>query len=407
MSPPRTPPDVLIVGAGPAGSSLALFLARQGWHVLLVDRAEFPRDKTCGDGLTPRALSVLEHLGALEAVVAAGHRLNNIHLYAPDRSRVEAAIEPANGRPPYVAVLPRLALDDLLRQHAIRAGAEFRPQVNVTGVLRENGQVVGVTAEGPEGPVKVRARQTVLATGAAVGLLERAGLLERPALFGRAARAYYDGMAGIADAVEFHLESVPLPGYGWVFPTSATRANVGAGFFARWGRAWAPASPRQVYDTFIGNPLMAGRLAPAQIGGPVKSWPLRFDFPTARLAWPGLALVGEAAGLVNPLTGEGIDYALESAETAAEVLGPGLKQGQPAAALAQAYSRALRGRLLWPFRMICWLRDFYLHAPVLNRLARVARRDAEVRNTLMQVCLGNLDPGQGLALRVLAQLARG
>lgn len=400
-------PDVLIVGAGPAGSTLAYFLAQQGQHVLLVDKAGFPRDKTCGDGLTPRALSVLQHMGLLEAVTRAGHRLNAIHLYAPDGSLVEAPIEPSNGRLPYVTVLPRLAFDDLLRRHAVAAGAEFVARFTATDVLREGGRVAGVRAETPGGPVELRARQTVLATGATVGLLERAGLLDRPALFGRAARGYYEGVAGLADAIEFHLESVPLPGYGWVFPASSTKANVGAGFFARWGRSWSPGPPRQVYDTFVANPLMAGRLAPAELCAPVRSWPLRFDFPSARLAWPGLALVGEAAGLVNPLTGEGIDYALESAETAAEVLGSGLAQSQAMARLAETFSRALRGRLLGPFRLISWLRDFYMHAAVLNRIAQVARRDGEVRNTLVQVCLGNLSPGQGLSLRVLAQLARG
>ena len=397
--------DVLIVGAGPAGSALGYHLARQGLDVLLVDKAEFPRDKTCGDGLTPRALGALRTMGLLEQVAAVGCRINGIHLYAPNGLRVASPIPPWGDLPDYLLVVQRYLFDDLVRRHAVAAGVEFRPRVEAVEVLRSGDQVIGARARTPGGLVDLEARCTVLATGATAGLLERAGLLAGPPLYGRAARGYYEGLGEIGDHVEFHLESVPLPGYGWVFPLSPTTANVGAGYFPRRGQSARPTSPRQVLDEFLANRIMARRVASARVCGPIKGYPLRFDFPTARLAVPGLLVIGEAAGLVNPLTGEGIDYALESAETAAEDVAHALRHGLSAAQLAAAHTRAQRARFQRTFLTISRVRDFYFRPFLLNRAARAANKHDDFRRTLMQVCLGNVDPAQGLSPRMMLELA--
>lgn len=395
--------DVIIVGAGPAGSALAYFLAQQGVDVLLLDKTEFPRDKTCGDGLTPRALGVLRRLGLLNEVIRSGFRINGLHIYAPNGRRVSSPIRAWGDLPPFAAVLQRYRLDDLIRQHALGAGAEFRAPVTVTDVIRDGDHIVGVRVAAPGGSAELRARCIVIATGASIGLLERAQLLSSPVVFGRAARGYYDGMRGLSDYIEFHLESVPLPGYGWVFPTSPTAANVGAGYLTENGHT-PRNSPRQVFDEFVANPRLAERLEVAQADGPVKGYPLRFDFPTARVAFPGLLLVGEAAGLVNPLTGEGIDYALESAEVGAELLAHALRSGEAAAHTAQRYTRLLRDRFLRTFITIGRVRDFYFRPWLLNRAAGAAARHEDFRATLVHVCLGNVDPGQSLTPRMLWQL---
>ncbi len=397
--------DVVVVGAGPAGSALAYFLAAQGLDVLLLDKTAFPRDKTCGDGLTPRALGVLRHMRLLDKIVAAGFKINGLHIYAPNGRRVSSSIPPWGDLPQFALVLPRYQLDDLIRRHTVEAGAEFRPQADVTGVLREGDHVVGVRANTPEGPTEFRARYTVIATGASIGLVERARLLASPPLFGRAARTYYEGIGELSDYIEFHLESVPLPGYGWVFPTSPTAANVGAGYFARAGQPPLRTPPRQVFDEFVANPLMAARLREARVSGPVKGYPLRLDFPTARVAFPGLLLVGEAAGLVNPLTGEGIDYALESAEVGAEALTHALRHNVSPHVTAQKYARALHDRFLRTFTTITHVRDVYLRPWLLNRAARAAARHPDFRFTLVQVCLGNIDPAHSLSLKMLLQIA--
>ena len=399
--------DVIVVGAGPGGSATAHFLAKQGLDVLLIDKADFPRDKTCGDGLSPRALHVLRSMGLLDPLLAAGHRVNNVYLFAPNGRLVEARVPPFDGLPEFVLVIPRLKLDDLIRVRAVEAGAEFRGRVTATDVVQESGRVVGVRTANAEGPIELRARLTVIATGAAMALLERAELLTHPPAFGRAARTYFEGLHKTDDAVEFHFDSVPLPGYGWVFPTSATTANVGAGYFERAGRPALRNSPRQVFDQFVASPGIARMLEGARAIAPAKGYPLRFDFPTARTALPGLALVGEACGLVNPLTGEGIDYALESAEVAAEVLGRALRSGAAPEQTAQKYQQALRAPFLRMLVNISRVRDLYLRPWVLNRFAAAASRDEEFKLLLIHVALGNLDPIRALTPRTLLKVALG
>jgi geranylgeranyl reductase family protein len=399
--------DALIVGAGPAGSALAYFLASSGLDVLLVDKRAFPRDKTCGDGLSPRALRVLRTMGLLDELLKTGWRINNVLLVAPNGRPIHAPVPPCDGLPDFALVLPRLKLDDLIRARAVSAGAEFRSGVNGMDVLREGDQIVGVRADTANGPLELRARLTVLATGASVSLLERANLLAAPPAFGRAARAYYEDMRGLSDTVEFHFDSVPLPGYGWIFPVSPTCANLGAGYFVRAGKPPMRNSPRQVMDEFMASPSVAKMIDGARPASPPKGYPLRFDFPTARTAFPGLALVGEACGLVNPLTGEGIDYALESAEVAAEVLGEALRSGEAAGAAAQKYAQALRGRFLRTFENISRVRDLYLQGWVLNRFAAAANRDKDLKLLLIHIALGNVDPIRALTPRTLLKVALG
>jgi geranylgeranyl reductase family protein len=373
--------------------------------VLLIDKSRVPRDKTCGDGLTPRALAVLRTMGLLDKVEAAGCRINGIHIFAPNGTKVSEPIPARGDLPQFVVVLPRYQLDDLLRQQALAAGAAYGARLEALDVLRDGQQIVGVRARGPGGEQEVRARFTVMATGASTALLERAGLLSWEALFGRAARGYYHGIGALSDYIEFHLESVPLPGYGWVFPISATAANVGAGYFVGRGKPPLRNSPRQVLDDFLANPLMAGRVAAARVEGSIKGYPLRFDFPTARLAFAGLLLIGEAAGMVNPLTGEGIDYALESAEVAAEVLDEALSRNAAPAQVEGDFTGAMRSRFQRAFLTISRVRDFYFRPWLLNRAARAALRHADFRTTLVNVCLGNVEPGQGVSPKMLLQLA--
>jgi geranylgeranyl reductase family protein len=400
--------EVLVVGAGPAGSALAYLLAQAGRDVLLIDKAAFPRDKTCGDGLTPRALGALKHLNLLEQITATGRRIDGLHFYAPNGRRVASPIPAFGDLPRYLVVLPRMRLDHLILQHALSGGARYREKVEATNVLREGGRVVGITAQSASGPEEIRARYVVVATGAGVGLLERAQLLERPPQFGRAVRGYYEGVGQLTDAIEFHMHAVPLPGYAWIFPTSEAGANIGVGdFTGKEGQAGRP-SPRQALDNFMVSPVVAKRMAGAKLqGNSLKGYPLRFDFPTARLAFPGLMLIGEAAGLVNPLTGEGIDYALESAEAAAAGLLEALRQDRTDEQAAETHTRALRARFQRTFLTIVRVRDFYLRAWLLNRATSVANRHDDFCRTLVNVCLGNVDPVRGLTPKMMVQLAMG
>ncbi|MGC8782705.1 MAG: NAD(P)/FAD-dependent oxidoreductase, partial [Anaerolineae bacterium] len=177
--------EVVIVGAGPAGSTLAALLAGRGHDVLLLDRAVFPRDKTCGDGLTPRAVAALGRLGLLDDLRSNGYReIRGALLRAPDGGRWHMRFADFDlGLPAFGLVIPRRELDEHLRRHAVGRGARFRGGVDVArplyGEARTSGRrvVAGVEARTAGGTLVVQARLTVVATGAAIGLLRAFGVL--------------------------------------------------------------------------------------------------------------------------------------------------------------------------------------------------------------------------------------
>jgi geranylgeranyl reductase family protein len=396
--------DVAVVGAGPAGSAAAYFLARRGLDVLLLDKARFPRDKTCGDGVSPRALAVLDRMGLLPELLVRGVRSSVVRLFSPDGRSVEAEVPPHPGLADYTLVIPRFVLDDLIRQRAVAAGARFAGDVHVQGVRRD-GRAMEVIGQGGR---RYRARLAILATGASVSLLQAAGVLTRLPAMMVAARAYYENLRGLDGKITFHFDGVPLPGYGWVFPVSPTCANVGAGYFKaeRRGRV-LPASPRAALDRFLTVPHLREMLDGAEQAGPVKGFPLRVDFATAPTIGDGLLLVGEACGLVNPFTGEGIDYALESAEIAAAYVHEQLPRGDFSRRALKEYDRRLRQRFQRAFVYTSRIRDFYMTREwLLNRFLSLAVRRPELKVLLVDVALGNRDPADGVSLRTVYKILR-
>ncbi len=394
--------EIIVVGAGPAGSATAFFLAQAGHQVLLLDRADFPRDKTCGDGLSPRALRVLGLMGVLPAVEAAGMPIETLRLFSPNGDSVGAPILGPDNQPTQARVLPRFRLDDIIRCGALEGGARFRHGA-VSALLQEDGRFTGVTVNG----VNLRAQAVVVATGASSALLERAGLTRGAGDLGRAARAYFEGLQPLPREVEFHFDSVPLPGYGWIFPTSPTSANIGAGYFVKAGRAVPQASPQHAMREFLKNRHVVDVIGRHEPADNPKGYPLRTDFLTARLAAPGLYMVGEAAGLVNPLTGEGIDFALESGELAAELIDIDLRVGRTPVAAATIFARSVRAQFGALFTGIGRVRDLYFQPWVLNRFVRAAQKHDDLKLLLLQIALGNTDPRRALRPGPLLRLVLG
>ena len=328
---PSTPPpsptrrhDVCIVGAGPAGSTAAYLLTRQGYSVALVDRARFPRDKTCGDGITPRGARVLARIGALDRVAGQGYACRGVDVRGPglDGATVEFTMRFEDGRmrgkpsgPSDLIVLPRHALDDLLLNHALASGPTYFEATKVIGV--ESGETHARVVTDTD--LVIDATTVVLATGAESQLLRACGLLTEKPPLEHAARVYFDDVEGLSDRVVLFFDGVDLPGYGWIFPTSPTSANIGCGVFAQndvqAGRSAKPMPQAQRLEDLIAtHPLLVRMLKNATRSGPVRAYPLRTDFHRDFAGRDRLLVIGEAAGLVNPITGEGIDYALESAE---------------------------------------------------------------------------------------------
>ena len=389
--------DVVVVGAGPGGSATAWYLARQGLRVLLLDKAEFPRDKTCGDGLTPRALAVLDDMGLLEQLSQAGCRINGLEIYAPNGNSISAPIPPGAGRPAYMLVVPRLTLDNILREHAQAAGVVFQSRVHVTGV-QAHGDGVLVEGEREGSRVCFAGRAAVIATGANPRLLLRMGALPQLPPTMVAARAYYDHLDVMSDRVQLRFDGVPMPGYAWVFPTAPRTANVGAGFYPAGMRRRLP-SPQEAMARFVRETHLSQALARAQRISPVKGYPLRVDFTSAP-TYSGRALfVGEAAGLVNPLSGEGVDYALESARVAACCLAGMCAADDFSPAQFEAYDRELRRHFQALFNFCARMRDLFFNRPALNLLIALAAHRNDLKLLMIRIVLGDQPAPRKLSWR--------
>jgi flavin-dependent dehydrogenase len=202
-----------------------------------------------------------------------------------------------------------------------------------------------------------------------------------------AARAYFEDLAeDVPRSFQLRFDAVPQPGYGWIFPVAQRAANVGVGFLpgARSGTA------AQAFQRFTTSRAVHRLLGRGRQAGPVKGYPIRVDFLRAPTFAPNTLLVGEAAGLVNPLTGEGIDYALESGRMAAEFLAPKLQTDQPLD--LGDYHQLLHQRFDKIFRFSEWIRDWYCKPPLLNVLVPLANRRPELRQLLANIVLGEREP---------------
>jgi len=395
--------DVIVVGAGPAGSATAFFLAKQGVDVLLVDKSDFPRDKTCGDAILPRALTVLDQMGLLSDLKAIGHKADLFRLFAPNGNLVETPIPSAPGVPPYALVVPRLKLDAAIQERAVQAGAKFQAKSTVVDIVSEVGHTMKVRIKRTGKFRELRTKGVVISTGAATRLLGAVGLLPKRPGFMVAARAYFENVADIQHQLEMYFNHISLPGYGWMFPTSPTAANIGVGYVGR-----PPASPRAGFEDFVADhPRMKEILGEAEMAGPVRSYPLRVDFHRSPKVRPGMVAVGEAIGLVNPFSGEGIDYALESGQIAAEVITEVLMTGQPwTPAAFRKYVHHLDNQFRALFVYATWARRLYFNRPVLNRILRQGSSNQRVVDTLTRVALGSARPERAFSPRVIWGIAR-
>ncbi len=399
--------DVIVVGAGPGGSSSAYYLAKQGLDVLLLDKADFPRDKTCGDGLTPRALETLGDMGLLERVLKLGRQINSLEIVSPKGYSLTCPVPSYAGRPDYLVIIPRLVLDNLLLEQARAYGAAFQSCFEVINIQIEAGyaEVRGIERGYP---TTLKARVVIIATGANLRLLRTIGLLKKPPRMMLAARAYYEGLSGLSDHIQLYYSGLPLPGYGWVFPLSDSAANIGIGL-CRGGLAswWLHSKPRPTFDDFVGTSPLQNLLAGegASRVGAIKSYPLRADFATALTFSERVLVVGEGAGLVNPLTGEGIDYALESGKLAAEYLGS-LHKSRKAFTYSNlaAYDQILRQRFQKLFVFCNQTRDFLVNPLLLHRLVKTANSRPDLKMLMINTLLGNHNLSSGISPRTFVKI---
>ena len=396
--------DVVIVGAGPAGSTAAVFLARAGLSVVLLDKQRFPRDKPCGDLIAPSVIRTLDELGVGEDLRAASYRIEGVSLTSPGGAsvRVETPVHPVF--PNYAYVIKRYHLDELIRNAAVQAGARFEGGVRAQGIREEIDGTLTVAGSRLTGSFEVRARVLVVAVGASLPLIKAAGLAPREVRYSFAARAYYEGLADLGHDIQVRFDGVTLPGGGWIFPVSPDAANVGAGYFERSRRT--PATASAALQAFIGHERLQSTFTHARQTDSVKGFPLRTDFHRSPVMKDRILLIGEAAGLVNPLTGEGISYAVASARMAAQVVQGCFDRGDLSTTGLSRYERLLRGRYQRMFTHTNRLRRLYLNRPLLESMVRASNRWPEIAELAMGVLLSYQAPGSLLRMGVLAKAVR-
>ena len=319
--PART--DVLVVGAGPAGAAAAAWAARGGADVVLADAAVFPRDKTCGDGLTPRAIGELQRLG-LEDWLRA-HTVNQ-GLRAHGFGQTLLLPWPGGSLPDWGSAVARTELDDHLRTTALKSGATGVDGARAVDVRRDGERVAAVVFKTATGTVAIECDTLVVADGVRSPLGKVLGReWHRDTVYGVAGRSYVASELSDDPWISSHLElrgadGDILSGYGWIFPLGTGEVNLGVGTLATAKRPtdiavrplMAHYAEQRREEFRLGDDLRAPTSALLPMGGAVSN-----------VAGANWALIGDAAGCVNPLNGEGIDYGLETGRLVAELIADG------------------------------------------------------------------------------------
>ena len=325
--------DAVVVGAGPAGSSTAHYLAMAGLRVLLLEKSTFPRDKVCGDGLTPRAVAELVRMG----VDTSGWARNTGLRAVGGGHTIELPWPETASLPNFGLACPRAELDAALAAKAQESGAVLRENVTVVGpILHErSGRVIGVKAKSAERePLAFKAPVVVDAGGVSARLATAVGrekAMNRP--MGVAYRTYFRSGRSADSVMESHLElwkgkpgkSDLMPGYGWIFPLAGGIVNVGLGSLSSTAKATG-LDYRGMFKAWMANAPSGWGFTEENQVGRLRGAALPMAFNRKPHYADGLLLVGDAGGMVSPFNGEGIAYALQAGRLAAD-------------AIAQAHSR--------------------------------------------------------------------
>ena len=394
--------DVIVVGAGPSGATTAYYLARAGLNVLLLEKARFPREKVCGDGLTPRGVKALVAMG-IDVGPGSGWLRNKGLRVIGAGLRLEMPWPELDSYPGYGLVRTRASLDETLARRAQAAGAKLLEGVTVTGpVLDDAGQIVGVTAQSeaessnsghPErsrGATQVfRSRVIVAADGNSSRLSVSMGLRKRDDRpLGVAVRTYYTSPRHDDDYLESWLDLWDgdrlLPGYGWIFGMGDGTSNVGLGLLNT-SAAFGNTDYRALLKRWLRSMPEEWGFVEENRTEPVRGAALPMGFNRTPHYHRGLLLAGDAAGMVNPFNGEGIAYAMESGALAAEVAVQALAERDVARRerILRFYPTELKARYGGYYRLGGWFVKLIGRPEVM----RLATRHGMPHPTLMRFVL--------------------
>jgi len=380
--------DAIVVGAGPAGSSAAYFLGASRIPTLLIDKKSFPRQKICSGGISPRSLNLLHEMG-LEDRIDSFHKIIGTRIISPEGVVVEGRIPPTDDFKQYGYVIPRYSLDKILVDNAVSTGNVEFQQGLVTDLILDGDFISGVTT----GQKKINSKVVILAEGAISGLAAKYNLSRHSSE--RTIIGLETWRRGIDDdsMISIYYHGEVLPGYFWIFCEGGTMANVGLS-------VWDPSlhnnlKVRGLFNKILKSDEISHIICGSEEVQKPKLWPIRFSESDIPLVTNGAIAVGDCGGFANPLTGEGIYYALHSGKFAAETVIGSLQKNDVSTRSLSLYRRLYEREFGEDLAVSHELKILFSNKEFVNALLRKASEDEGV-NRLLQGVIVNVIPKRGM-----------
>jgi menaquinone-9 beta-reductase len=379
--------DAVIAGAGPGGATAAAVMARAGLKVLLLDKAaSFPRDKVCGDAISGKSVDVMKRLGMIEPLLAA-EQIDSwgVTFSGPAGDEVAIPFTKALDKPVAPGfVCDRVTFDNLVLEQARLAGAEIRLGAAVTGLLRDGETVTGVTVQQNGTQESIPARVTIGADGAYSTVVKHLGMdqLHENHYCG-GLRWYWSGVTGFHERnhIEIHFVEESIPGYFWIFPMANGRANVGLGMLSSEIKK-RDIKLKPLLEKLVEHPKFKDRFANGTPEEKIKGWGLPLGSRPRTMHGDGWMLLGDAASLIDPFTGEGIGNAMVSAEKAAEWVQRAAEAGEAPAGLLKGYEDAVISYLGNELKLSHAMQRLGRVKWLLNLVVRKAARSEDVADAI-------------------------